>query len=309
MNRSLPKTKYLLVSSWIFVLSFWAFGVLPASVLAPSSAASSCGDSPRANGLVTSPSLDTSVGVKFGTTAGSCVTNTNEAALPTFQIQSYDDLRALYYDQFKAHSGVTKRSLSESINLSTLNPINFSGDNIWFTNLSNFNIPSSGITGSGTQVIFIDGELEIQHDINYHTGNAAGGLVFIVKGNINIDASVHQIDAYLISGQTICTGYDFGSNSCPGGLAAKDTVPLVINGGLVSLNNSTSIRFRRDLTDNSTAAEQVNYDPKYLYLLKGMVSQSLSITTQNTNFAPTPAPLPTRTAFPTSTPACVPPAC
>lgn len=171
-------------------------------------------------------------------------------------------------------SNVTKHSpaaFSGSINLGE------STDHIYqFTN--DVIIDNQGdITGANTGVVFIQGNLNIGPlpGKTLKHGNKKSGLVFVVKGNVNIHQSVEEIDAVIIAEGIICTAYD--GTACLDG--NTQTPQLTINGSLISLNQNNPaepIRFRRNLgADNvATPAEKIVYQPKYLVILRDMLSDT-----------------------------------
>ncbi len=179
----------------------------------------------------------------------------------------YETLRSIFYTQSKAAKG-------ETINNGKLP--NFSGSKIYSSDL-NTNVKITGgppsAPSSAVAVIFIDGVLDIDGDVIFRTTDPDSGIVFVVKNDINIKPTVEQIDAVLISSGRICTAAT--GNPCHTQSYQK-TDPLIINGGLISLNPDKPIDFKRTLDDNSAAAaEQINAQPKYLIILKGLFSKDL----------------------------------
>lgn len=135
---------------------------------------------------------------------------------------------------------------------------------------------SNNIPGNKTGVIFVDGNLLINPDnkkLTYNQENA--GLVFVVKGNVNIGKDVEQIDAVIISEGIICTAYD--GTSCLDGTII--TPQLVINGSLVCLSNC-QMKFGRRLgetgilKDSTDPAEKINHQIKYLVILRDLMSDT-----------------------------------
>ncbi|MBI2334640.1 hypothetical protein HYU96_02455, partial [Candidatus Daviesbacteria bacterium] len=116
-------------------------------------------------------------------------------------------------------------------------------------------------------VVFVDGSLLF--DTNFTYGGPGSGMVFVVKGDVNIEKAVTRVDAVIISEGTICTSYDKVGNSC-----SDSNVPLLINGSLISLNQAKPILFRRRLADNSLPAEKIVWQPKYLVILKDLFADT-----------------------------------
>ena len=254
-----------------------------------------CGSNPRADGLITTPDLSG----KFGTTANVCITKEDRAAFVSYKIPNYNDLKSTYYTQAKPSNSLNKiapfgnnPSLGQfasplaSKKISTVFLVNGS------MTIDNPFLP----TASDNALVFVEEDLNIQNNITYGGNNY--GLVFVVKGNINIEPDVTQVDAVLISADKIFTG---GAN-CISNLTTEVSpgVPveqLIINGSLISLNRDNQIEFCRNLNDNSIPAEKINLQPKYLVILKDIYSENLQKWTEVTGplFAlvpPTPIALP-----------------
>lgn len=136
----------------------------------------------------------------------------------------------------------------------------------------------NNIPGNKTGVIFVDGNLLINPSSKKLTdGGANSGLVFVVKGDVNIDKDVTQVDAVIISEGTICTAYD--GTSCLDG--NTPTPQLEVNGSLISLNGAAdAIKFRRSLgetgalKDSTDPAEKINHQVKYLVILRDLLSDT-----------------------------------
>lgn len=245
---------------------------------------SSCGSgTARSTGLVTTPSL-------FGkfNTSGACVVDTKATYAP-FKLPTYDDLKSIYYTQSKA----TK---------STITSLTAVTDQTVYLVSGNLTIASTP-SGSGTAVVFVEGQLIINSNYTYGTPNS--GTVFVVKGDVNILQSVARVDAVIISAGTTCTAYD--GAFCP--TINVLTPQLVINGSLISLNEATPIKFRRSLTDNTQPAEKINHQVKYLVILRNLFSENLQKWSEITGeiALPTPGPSVIATPTPTSTPTPTPP--
>ncbi|MDO8619644.1 MAG: hypothetical protein Q7R49_06980 [Candidatus Daviesbacteria bacterium] len=239
---------------------------LPFTTYAQSENCSGGSSTPRADGLVTSPTLS---GI-FNTSSGRCITNEQRAAFVSFKIPSYGDLKSIYYTQTNPPANVTKHNPqttnSGSIDLGgNTNHLYLFTDNVNITSPADF-------TGNNTGVIFIDKNLTIGPipGNKFNQGGKDSGVVFVVGGNVIIDPSITQVDGVIISSGTIYTAGD----GC--GTSSQVTSQLVINGSLISLNDQKPIKFCRKLTDNSTQpAEKINWDPKYLAILKDTFSDSL----------------------------------
>lgn len=238
-------------------------------------------------GLISAPNLSGNI----TSNTGDCVVGTNQAAILSTNLPSYDDLESLYYTQAKASSTLNKANkVNGSVNSSTSLIPNSANSNPTLSLYSGdmtidtvVNKPS----GAQTQIVFIEGNLNINKNIVYDTTDPNYGLVFVVKGNVNIiDPDVTQIDAVIISSGIICTSYNSINSNCPNSLANRGSSVLSVNGSLISLNGSNPPVFRRNLNDNSVPAEQIQQQAKYLAILRNIMSQTLSISTEDTNYGP-----------------------
>ncbi len=219
----------------------------------------------RAQGLVTSPSL--TGGSKFGST-GACIANDPKVAFAPFKIPTYADLKSIYFDQSNLPKDFIKGNIL---------PGDFKNDGIHIIK-GDLNIQKSP-NGSGTQVIFVDGndpdqkgQLTINKNIIFHSSDGGGGLVFVVRDDVLIDKDVTQIDAVIISSGKIYTAIEKDQSSCQTSNTQANT--LVINGSLISLNADNPAIFCRKLADNNNPAEIINAQPKYLVILRDLMSDT-----------------------------------
>lgn len=136
-------------------------------------------------------------------------------------------------------------------------------------------------TSKRTTVAFVNGDLNIKS--NYTFGDNSNGTVFVVKGKVNIDRTVTRVDGVLISfaenptdAYTICSASET-DGSCPKDIIT--TSPLTINGSLISLSSDSNktIRFRRNLTTNTSPAEIINSQAKYVAILNNLFSSDLKV--------------------------------
>lgn len=216
-------------------------------------------------------------------TQGKCVTG-NRAVIPQFGIPTYSEMLSIFYDQLKTTpnkfykntpsltGNFTQTSLSGVGSEPQLFHIKKSSPSATDGNLLiNGNLPQNKL-----RVIFVDGNLEIGSNINEPPPKT--GTFFIVQGEIKIDPSVTRIEAILLNYGEFCSAYNFPLNFCP---SSQDAQPLVIQGSVLYLNptpNSTPKFIRNNTSgNNATAAEQINYEPKYLVLLKDIISRDLSV--------------------------------
>jgi len=297
--------KKFIVNSSLLIVHCLILLTITSYLLAINTYAQTCGSGTnKATGLVSAPDILNSFN-----TSGGCIKDPKAAFTP-FSIPTYADLKSLYYNQSKATKSTTLSSISNSTA--------FTGSTVYWIN---GDLTVSGTpTGSGTQVIFVEGKLIFNS--NYTYSPAQGGTVFIVNGNVTILQSVTIVDAIIISGGTICTAFD--GAFCLNGTTL--TPQLTVNGSLVSLNESFPIKFRRNLADNTQPAEKINHQTKYLVLLKELFSQTIQKWSEitgdvvlstpgptpaptlipNPSPTPTPSPSPTPTPTPTPTPSPTP---
>lgn len=245
--------------------------------------------SPRAEGLITATGNITGL----DNPQGNCITGA-ESLVPlekakVIQIETYDDFKNIFFTKTK-HTNekveVDTWDLGDRVvfqfNSNHLYGMNGKSDDLIIDSLNN--IPANL---KGVQVFFVDGNLYIKDDINYNDKKTSG-LVFVVKGDINIDApdiiapvdtlGVTQINAVLISFGTICTGYSPLEQLSPCTQNEQiTTTPLTINGSLISLGDKKIIFRRSRINNKEGAAEIINAQPKYLYLLKDLLSDDLLI--------------------------------
>ncbi len=124
---------------------------------------------------------------------------------------------------------------------------------------------NSGNGPNGKGVWFIDGNLTITKDLVLGAGDT---VTFIVKGNITVSTSVKRIDGIYIAGGVF---NDFDSSGNYG-------VQLVVNGGVYvqSVNlarklGGTACPSGVQCDNTQTAADQFNFDPKYLVGLNNIL--------------------------------------
>ncbi len=235
-------------------------------------ATTACGSgTARSTGLVSTPQTGPNgQGTKFNTT-GACAIDPAKIPFAPYKLPSYDDLKSLYFDQAKESITIKKQIDTGNMGEGGLSSYLSGGKNLIY--IKGYLSMNNNIGGSNTAVVFIDGDLYFSSPMTQFTyGNAGSGIVFIVKGNVNIDQSVNRIDAVIISAGKI---YTAGAN-CSHNPPLVTTNQLVINGSLVSLNENNTIEFCRTLANNSTApAERINQQPKYLVILRNLYSDTI----------------------------------
>lgn len=211
-------------------------------------------------GLISTPSISNN----FGNRTGTCMIS-DKATFAPFKIPSYVDLESLFYTQSK-----TPKSDSDATGEDGLSTALGTQDSI--VRLSGNLGMNGNVTASGTHIVFVKGNLTFASPMTSFTygGDGKSGLVFIVKGDVIIEPSVRKIDAVIIAAGTIYTAGSGCSNTSP-----VLTEQLVINGSLINLDPSKPIKFCRKLATNEEAAEKINHEPKYLVILRNLLSETL----------------------------------
>lgn len=225
---------------------------------------------------------------------GSCLIG-QAAKLPQFSIPTYEEMLSIYFDQSKSNQ---KTTITTSLNgvLSSSNKINVNHpDGSLYHIVGNLNILkknnnvsdiTNDIVGDKVGVIFVDGDLLFAPQGNkLEYNHDQGGLVFIVKGTIFINKDVTQVDAFLIAHGGFCSTSTGVLTSNPSTISCNppstSSLQLVINGSVIFLKTGTEARpkFHRETRSqqNVPPAEVINYQPKFLVILKDIFSRDQSI--------------------------------
>lgn len=204
-------------------------------------------------------------------------------------------------------AGVTKHDLNGNQTQANI-PFNDSTDSVYHIS-GNLTLGGNN-TGTKSGVVFVDGDLNINADYYYGAAGPTSavapqvGTVFVVGGNVYIAQSVTRVDAVIISSGKIYTAATSGT-TCSSTNLVQTSSPLTINGSLISLNqiDQIPINFCRTLSDNSIAAEKIVAQPKYLVILRHVLSDTLQRWSEIDASTPIPTSPPSQpTATPTSTP-------
>jgi len=265
---------------------------LSSILFSQSVSAQDCQQSERNEGLISA--LSKTADTDFGNINQECVTGSS-AIYREWKVPTYLELEEQFYYNTKSQPPIKKDP--DTLPLNSQGILNFSTNPPNGIYLKNSSLSVDGANGTGAQVIFVKGDLNILGNITYGANDPNSGLVFIVSGKININWPVTDINAVLISEGKICTAYDF---SAPAASACRNqtTPPLKIYGSLISINKSDlsapgeqAITFSRSLANNLTSpAEEVIKQAKYLTILKnGLFTKDLVITEENKHFAIDPA--------------------
>ncbi len=278
-----PSLFYLI----LLLLAGGLFGLIPNTSLHPpvqAQASGNCSTSiNRSNGLVATPNITGS----FGTSAGVCVIDPAASFVP-YKIPTYDELKSLYFDQVAPNPPtVDKNTINGN---SDGNAMNFTGNKYHLFYITGNLSLTQSINGDDSGIIFVGGNLNLGPvpSGQFVQGNGTHGIIFVVQGDINIDVDVIRIDASLIGNGNI---YTAGANCAVTSVLTNN--PLIINGSLIEINSVKAIKFCRNLRDNTKgAAEQVNYQPKYLYIMKDMLSEKIQRWSEVAGDVPIPTPGP-----------------
>ncbi|RJO62349.1 hypothetical protein C4544_00045 [candidate division WS5 bacterium] len=265
---------------------------------------------------------------------GECIGG-NKAMIPPFSILSFKEIKAEYFDKNQitnkeiivtttsytqtdrnqgnitgssdtTYQNKLKLQPDEGVGLYSIEKAgDQGGDLIIERDLSSDNITIND--DNVTTIVFVEGSLLINSNIEI--SKESSGVVFIVQGDINVGPNVSQIDAMLITYGTFCSLYL--DNACAS--EKQDANRLVINGSIISFNSSKTPQFMRSFENNTEAAEEINYQTKYLIIFKELFSRTRQIWSEITDSAsiielsaattplPTSPPV-TPTIAPTNTP-------
>lgn len=261
MKKFTIKIFFLLGMSYLLLVTFPS---TPQTIKAASTDPCKIATPVRAQGLISANDI-TATSKFYRAPTGACLVGTGSIYAP-FKAPSFQDLLSLYYDRSKKTS-LKKTEMAKNFK--------FSEDGLY--KISSDLTLDKNPTGAGEEVIFVLGNLLVLKDVKYHTNDGLGGLVFIIKGDINIDPSVKQIDAVLIGFGSICTAF---TGACPTGFVKSDQ--LTINGSLISLSSSdpNALKLRRELNDNSSPAERIVYQPKYLAIFNDLLTDTFTLTSE-----------------------------
>lgn len=295
---------YTPVVSFFLLLAFFFSGSSPSSVQAQ------CVASDRNQGLISGAGLSGF----FGNATGQCVIDP-KAAYVEFKVPSYSEIKSLFFTQNKnmtlfnlpnasitCPNGMAATGTTTLKNLHTLTNFttNASAVNVacYLTRIdhsSGTNGPFADNTAQKMVVIFADNDVAIDSNLTFGGDNY--GLIIIAKGNIFIAPTVTRIDAVLVTEGNI---YTSATNATPNTATVANSSQLVVNGSLISLGQAGQrIYFNRSLANNTQAAEVINYQPKYLVLLRGLLTQSYTIQREiEADEIPSSALFPSPTAIP-----------
>jgi hypothetical protein len=286
----------------------------------PSGSANCFNNHYRLQGLLSTPVLNTPQ--HFGNPTGQCVVGIGsaltQAGIASFKIPTYSELINTYFER-KATITTGSNQIDKQILTGNQTGLDFRGggcgancSRLWHLTGS-LNIPNqASIQTSVNQnaVVFVDGNLNVGdlfvtsnddncttaacQDVTYGDNNS--GIVYIVRGNVNMGRNIHRFDGTIISQGTICTSYDATCTPDEHHFTDRggETKQLIVNGNLISLDSTHPIQFERNLEFSTNAfpngndndpAELINLQPKYLVVMRNLLSDTLSIQTEDTHYA------------------------
>ncbi len=303
-----------------FLLGFFILGVCSglAFCLPPVPAMAQCVTNNSVNGLISNGNPTLGI-TGLGNPTGSCVNDTS-SSFTVSDIPTYADYKQRFYDLPKSFPTSSQHGFTypapfggDVFVTNTRTDLDTSENTVYSLRGSlviddGKKMKLGNAAKSVAVVMFIDGNLHINNNIEMKksgSSNFADGIVFVVNGVVKIDPSVTQIDAVILAyGNTgltctsssdlcysICTAIDTSSGNCPVASVDLSREPagsnlLTVNGTLASLNDNHPIRFRRNLANNSQAAEKIIFEPKYLLLLKDAFSESKKIQSEVADYKP-----------------------
>lgn len=238
-----------------------------------------CNPADRNQGLVSSTGLSGT----FGNPTGQCVID-QKAAYVNFKVPNYNELKSVFYTQNSSATKTIIDSLSSpnctggnTVYLKNLSATAKTIFNVQctFTHIADTDASNGPFMAAGTQqtvVIFADNHVYIDTDLNY--GGDQYGAVIVAKGDVYIAPAVTKINAVIVNEGNVYTTNNGSSYTS----LVPNSQQLVINGSLINLSQAGQrIYFNRSLSDNNIPAEVVNYQPKFLVLLRGLMTQSYTI--------------------------------
>jgi hypothetical protein len=109
-------------------------------------------------------------------------------------------------------------------------------------------------------VVFVRGDMNIRSNIEI---DADTGIIFVVNGDIRIDASVDRIDGIYITDENFNT---YEVVACGGTGEVGDA--LTINGAVYVFGEACFTRSLVPPNNRENPAEIINYEPKYLWIFR-----------------------------------------
>lgn len=223
------------------------------------------------NGLLTVRDSQGQASTKYET-SGSCIIG-SPASVPQFSLPSYPEMKSLYITQNKLvvptplSGSQTFTSSRPGINQNTAYLYTIEQTDTDLGNLTvdqNFRIPKGA-----TVVVFVDGDLTINDDLNDEKDS---GIMFVVQKEVRISPGVTSVNGFIITHGGFCSSY--ASGSC-----ISSVGKLTINGSVISFSSDPAKQpqFKRTNGLNIEPSEEIVYQPKYLVLMKGAFAKTLQL--------------------------------
>jgi hypothetical protein len=300
----------LLLSFFLLLGLFVSWWTIP-------SVQAQCVASDRNQGLISGKNV---IGF-FGNSAAQCVKG-DEAPYVDFKVPNYNEIKSLFFTQNKnmtlfnlpnatisCAGGMTQSGTTYLRNLQDLTNFTANAAAVnsacYLTRIDHSSVPNGPLANNTAQkMVVIFAENDVAIDSNLTFGGDNYGLIIIAKGNIFIAPTVSRIDAVIVTEGNV---YTTSTNLTPETSQVANSLQLVINGSLISLSQAGNrIFFTRSLANNTQAAEVINYQPKYLVLLRGLLTQSYTIQREiEADEIPSAALFPSPTVLPSPSPTII----
>lgn len=223
------------------------------------------------NGFLTVRDTQSQASTKFQT-SDKCIIGA-PASVPQFSIPTYPEMKSLYITQNKL---VTPISLSGSQTFTNSQP-HFSKNTAYLYTINQTDTDAGNLTvdqnfkipKGATVVVFVDGDLTINDDLNDEKDS---GVIFVVQKEARIAPSVTSVNAFIITHGGFCSSF-------ASGLCISSVGKLTLNGSIISFSSDPAKQpqFKRTNGLNIDPSEEIIYQPKYLVLLKNIFAKTLQL--------------------------------
>ena len=157
------------------------------------------------------------------------------------------------YDRFWAESDASKEEITDG-SLKTESKTYYVNSDL---SLDTGDIPGNYDDDSFDQVVFVNGDLTIDNDLEVHNNSTA---LFIVKGDVNIGKNVLLIDIGIFADGDIYTAYN---------IAEGDSTEVLELKGLFVCDEFVFQRTLVGTSNSDDPSENFIYEPKYTIQLQG----------------------------------------
>lgn len=128
--------------------------------------------------------------------------------------------------------------------------------------LNSSKIPSGYSSNTLSQIIFINGNLEIQTNLIINSNST---LLFIVSGDVKIKKNVTEINCGIFTDQNFYTAYD---------IVEGDSTEVLVLKGLFTAKEFVFQRTLQGTNNNDIPSEDFTYEPKYGLKLRDYLGKS-----------------------------------